>query len=52
MTDWRTVAAAQELPIRPEDLDRIAPRLEELEQIFRPLQQQIPHNTLPWTGTE
>lgn len=52
MTDWKALAEALRIPLTEQDLDRIVPRLEDLERVFLPLRRPIPHSTLPWTGIE
>jgi hypothetical protein len=37
MKDWRAIAQAYGLPLSEGELDRIAPPLNALEEVFRPL---------------
>jgi hypothetical protein len=39
--DWKAIAQARKLGIPAAELDLIAPRLEALEQAFRPLSRQL-----------
>jgi hypothetical protein len=41
MTDWKAIADARGLNIPPEDLDKIIPTLDRLEEAFRPLLKQL-----------
>ncbi len=42
MTDWNALATARNLDIPPEDIAKIAPVLDALEQTFRPLLKELP----------
>ena len=52
MTDLKALAAALDPPIPEELLSQVIPPLETLEAAFRPLVQNIPADTLMWTGHE
>ena len=41
MTDWKAIADARKLDIPPEDLAKIIPTLDTLEEAFRPLLNQL-----------
>jgi hypothetical protein len=47
MTDWGAIAMARSIEIPAQDLDRIAPPLEALEQAFRPLVEDLPPDLEP-----
>lgn len=47
MTDWKAVARAHGLQIPDDQIERIAPTLNGLEEIFRPLPTRLPHETEP-----
>ena len=52
MTDWKALSKALNTGIPDDQLERIAPTLEQLEAAFRPLQKTIPHGADVWTGPE
>jgi len=52
MTDWRAIAKAVEPPVPEELLEQVIPPLEGLDAAFRPLVQDVPPDTLMWTGPE
>jgi len=52
MTDLKALAAAMDPPVPEELLPQVIPPLEALEAAFRPLVQDIPPDTLLWTGPE
>ena len=41
MTDWNAIAQARKLNIPPEDLAKLAPVLDALEEAFRPLLKEL-----------
>lgn len=47
MKDWKKIASGYGLDIPEEQIARIAPALDGLEQIFRPLAGRIPHDVEP-----
>jgi hypothetical protein len=47
MTDWKALARARGLEIPEEEIDRIAPALDQLERSFRPLAATIPEEVEP-----
>ena len=47
MPDWIAVAQARELDIPPEQLRKIAPALDSLEEAFRPLVKQLEYGDEP-----
>jgi hypothetical protein len=47
MTDWGAIAKARGIEIPAQDLDRIAPPLDALEQAFRPLVKDLPPDLEP-----
>ena len=50
MTDWKKLAATLDPPIPEADVEKIAPVLDALETVFRPLQRAIPPATQIWTA--
>jgi len=52
MTDWKALAAAADPPVPEDLLPDVIPALEKLEAAFRPLEQTLPPDTLPWNGPE
>ena len=52
MPDWRAIAKAVDPPVPKELLPQVIPPLEVLEAAFRSLAQNIPPDTLLWTGPE
>ena len=52
MTDWKAVSKAMESGIPDDQIDRIAPVLEQLERVWEPLRKTIPEGSLMWTGPE
>ena len=52
MTDLKRLAAALDPPVPEELLSQVIPPLEALEAAFRPLVQNLPPDTLMWTGPE
>jgi len=49
MTDWRTIALAHGLNLKPRDLDRVAGPLAALEESFRPLVKDLTPDLEPDT---
>lgn len=47
MPNWKQVAAGWSLDIPEDALERITPALDALTRDFRPLKQNIPHETEP-----
>jgi len=45
--DWKAIARARDLKIPPAELDLIAPRLDTLEEAFRPLARKLTPNQEP-----
>jgi hypothetical protein len=41
MTDWKAIAQARKLDIPPEDVAKVAPTLDALEEAFRPLLKEL-----------
>jgi hypothetical protein len=41
MTDWNAIAAARKLDIPPEDMAKLAPVMDALEEAFRPLLNEL-----------
>jgi len=52
MSDWKAISKALNTGIPDDQLDRIAPTLDQLEAAFRPLQKTIPHGADVWTTQE
>jgi hypothetical protein len=52
MTDLKALAAAMDPPVPEELLPQVIPPLEALEAAFRPVVENVPHDTLMWTGPE
>jgi len=52
MTDLKALAASLGPPVPEELLPQVIPPLEALEAAFRPLVQNVPPDTLMWTGPE
>jgi hypothetical protein len=52
MTDLKSLAASLDPPVPEELLSQVIPPLEALEAAFRPLVQNLPLDTLMWTGPE
>lgn len=52
MTTWKALAASLEPPVPEDLLAEVIPALEKLEAAFRPLEQTLPPDTLPWSGPE
>jgi len=42
MTDWNALAAARNLKIPPEDMAKLSPVLDALDEAFRPLVNDLP----------
>jgi hypothetical protein len=51
-SDWKAISNALNTGIPDDQLDRIAPTLDQLETAFRPLQKTIPHGADVWTGPD
>jgi len=47
MKNWKKIAEMYELGIPAEQMERIGPALDGLEEVFRPLVKRIPHNIEP-----
>jgi hypothetical protein len=41
MPDWKSIAQARALSIPPQDLDRLSKTLDGLEEVFRPLAEDL-----------
>jgi hypothetical protein len=41
MTDWNAIAQARKLDIPPEDIAKLAPVMDTLEEAFRPLLNEL-----------
>jgi hypothetical protein len=52
MTDWTKIAGALDPPVPATDAEKIAPALDALEAVFRPLQRSVPAGADVWTGPE
>ena len=52
MTDWKALAAAAKPPIPEDSLADVVPALEKLDASFRPLERNLPPDTLLWSGLE
>jgi len=52
MTDSKALAAAVDPAVPEELLPQVIPPLEALEAAFRPLVENVPPDTLMWTGPE
>jgi len=50
MRDWKTIAEARGLGIPAEQIERIAPALDSLEETFRPMVKDLPPELEPATG--
>lgn len=50
MTDWKAIAKARGLEIPPADLDRLAPVLNQMDQVFRPLVKGLTPDLEPVTA--
>ncbi|HLW77778.1 MAG TPA: hypothetical protein VKS01_12350 [Bryobacteraceae bacterium] len=48
MTDWRAVSKALNTGIPGDQLDRLAPVLEQLERVWEPLRESIPAGAEMW----
>ena len=48
MTDWIALAAARKLDIPPDDIAKITPVLDALEEAFRPLVRELPRAYAEW----
>ncbi len=47
MKNWKKIAEGSNVGIPEPDLDRITPALDALEDAFRPLTKEIPHDMEP-----
>jgi len=52
MTQWKAVSKALNTGIPDDQLERIVPVLEQLEQAWEPLRKTIPEGSLMWTGPD
>jgi hypothetical protein len=49
MKDWKAIARAHGMNLEGRDLERVAGPLERLEEVFRPLVQDLPPDLEPAT---
>jgi hypothetical protein len=49
VTDWKELSAKE---LTEAERARLLPVLEALEKILRPAFETLPHDAMPWTGSE